>query len=266
MLLAMDVFGLTMEQWTAVGAVAMAVQAVVLTVTLIAVWRQVREARRLREDQHRPFVSVDLDVGWLLYLSVRNVGHTMAHNVRLRIEPPLTSTRPRPWSWEESTLLIDGIPSLAPGRQYRWYLDPTEERLGSDLPMRYDVYLDYEDNRRRPVARNEHIVLDLNAFLGQEYPEKGLPDVVREIRKVGTELGKWTDGTRGLLVHAVDRQTMENRRYRPRRIAQFHETRARKGTASAVREWFDDWQDRSGWYRRDKVEERLQRRRRRRSR
>lgn len=67
------------SEWTAVGTIATAVVALVAAGFAFA---QVREARRTREDQIRPFVVVDLQPnrawGNALNLVVENVGRRIS--------------------------------------------------------------------------------------------------------------------------------------------------------------------------------------------
>jgi hypothetical protein len=53
---------------------------------------QVLQARKLREDQARPFLIVDFDPGFLIYLTVANIGRTMARDVRIKFDEKLEST------------------------------------------------------------------------------------------------------------------------------------------------------------------------------
>jgi hypothetical protein len=64
--------------WAAVTAwAAWATVGIYVVIGLFA-WRQVREARKLREEQARPFVIVDFEPNFLVYLTVENLGRTMA--------------------------------------------------------------------------------------------------------------------------------------------------------------------------------------------
>jgi hypothetical protein len=63
------------------------------------VWRQVREARKLREEQARPFVIVDFDPGFLVYLTVENLGRTIARDISIQgIPGPVEHPATRPGS------------------------------------------------------------------------------------------------------------------------------------------------------------------------
>jgi hypothetical protein len=67
--------------WAAVTAWAAWATVAVYVVLGIFAWIQVLQARRLREEQARPFVIVDFEPGFLVYLTVENIGRTMARDV-----------------------------------------------------------------------------------------------------------------------------------------------------------------------------------------
>ena len=74
--------------WAAVTAWAAWATVAVYVVLGIFAWIQVLQARRLREEQARPFVIVDFEPGFLVYLTVENIGRTMARDVSIRFSPP----------------------------------------------------------------------------------------------------------------------------------------------------------------------------------
>ena len=75
--------------WSALGTW---VTAAIYVALLAYAVRQVGEATRLRRAQTRPFVVVDLEPGYLIYLTVENIGTTVARNVTFSFEPALAST------------------------------------------------------------------------------------------------------------------------------------------------------------------------------
>ena|SRR6266540_1335421 len=83
--------------WAAAGTVATAI------VALVAAWvgfRQVREARTLREEQAQPFIVVDFEPSraWrnAINLVIENTGKTLAKNVKVTFEPSLESAEKHP--------------------------------------------------------------------------------------------------------------------------------------------------------------------------
>jgi hypothetical protein len=96
----LDVPDLTPEEWT---ALATGLQAVIVAAAAVVAGFQVHEARKLREDQTRPFVVVDFDVSDppLIHITIANIGKTMARTVRVKVDPTLESSldekgRPEP--------------------------------------------------------------------------------------------------------------------------------------------------------------------------
>jgi hypothetical protein len=91
--------------WAAVTAWAAWATVAVYVVLGIFAWIQVLQARRLREEQARPFVIVDFEPGFLVYLTVENIGRTMARDVSIRFDKPLESTLSGPREIDEPPLL-----------------------------------------------------------------------------------------------------------------------------------------------------------------
>jgi hypothetical protein len=199
--------------WAAVTAWAAWVTVAVYVVLGIFAWIQVLQARRLREEQARPFVIVDFEPGFLVYLTVENIGRTMARDVSIRFDKPLESTLSGPREIDESPLLRKPIPTLPPGRKIRVLFDQYAARLEAKLPLTYDVTLRYKG----PFGKKEWehpYRLDLGIYLGSQEPPKGLPELVTEVENIRKELEKWRSGTRGLLVHAIDRRRQQRREWR----------------------------------------------------
>src|SRR2546425_6814233 len=121
------------EGWAAVAAW---VTAGVIGIGLIFAWKQTGEARRLREAQVRPYVVVDFEVdSTLIHLTIENVGVTPARDVKLKFEPAMRSTHEDPWPREGSTLMSQGIPTLPPGKKYRFFFDSFPARVEAKLPL-----------------------------------------------------------------------------------------------------------------------------------
>jgi hypothetical protein len=199
--------------WAAVSALAAWATVAVYVVLGIFAWIQVLQARRLREEQARPFVIVDFEPGFLVYLTVENIGRTMARDVTIRFDKPLQSTLSGPREIDESPLLRRPIPTLPPGRKIRVLFDQYAARLDAKLPLTYDVTLRYKG----PFGRKEWehpYRLDLEVYLGSQLPPKGLPELVAEVEKIRKELEKWREGSHGLRVETVDRRRQQRIEWR----------------------------------------------------
>jgi hypothetical protein len=178
-------------------AAATAVTAgVALFAAIFAGW-QVWEIRRTREEQARPFVIVDIQPSpaWrnALNLVVENVGNTVAHEVAIRFDPALQSTRDDRYPLSGSVLLREGIPTLPPGRRIEALFDFSHERVKTDLPMRYDVTVDLRDARRRR-QRPQRYVIDLAHLYGlQRMDEYGIHHAAKALREIERSVKKWSD-------------------------------------------------------------------------
>lgn len=109
--------------WATVTAWAAWATVAVYVVLGIFAWIQVLQARRLREEQARPFVIVDFEPGFLVYLTVENIGRTMARDVSIRFDKPLESTLSGPPRLHSSRDTVSAAvmgPLPAPGKLEQW--------------------------------------------------------------------------------------------------------------------------------------------------
>lgn len=165
---------------------------------------QLREARRLRDEQGRPFVIVDFNPGPVIYLYIENIGKTMARDVTMTFSPALVSTLDHGGqAWELSSAFTDGIPMLPPRKRLTFLFDSFEARLRrTDLPTKHEVTVTYygpAKRRKRPYE--DTYVLDLKNYLDTLPGEKGLTEVVSEVKALKDEVSKWRHGIRGLEVY-----------------------------------------------------------------
>jgi hypothetical protein len=207
--------------WTdVVSAVALIVQVAIVALAAAFAWRQVGEARRLREEQTRPFVVIDFAVErHLVFLEVANIGTTLASDVRFQIEPSLGSSTVD--TLDEMKMLTDGIRSLAPRKTIRTLFDTAIARNREELPDSYSVTVRYSDETRRRCFE-EVLDLDLGIYWNlMQVERRELHDVHERLKDVLKEMKKWTSGTgRGILLFSPDEVYAENERRR-----RYHEER-----------------------------------------
>lgn len=99
--------------------------------------------RELMEQEAQPYVWADIQAdnkqGHLLHLVLGNAGPTMAKNVRVTIDPPISSRGANSGHGDIAQLrLREGILSLAPGRTIHWSLGLSKKFLENENDE--DVY------------------------------------------------------------------------------------------------------------------------------
>ncbi len=120
------------NEWSAIGVWATGLATVGL---LFYAARQLTEARRLRDDQTRPFLVVDFSFRSILVsIRVSNTGTTAAKDARVVLDAPVESTAATV-RWQGSGLFGSGLPQFAPGRHLDFALDSFPRRRDSRLPM-----------------------------------------------------------------------------------------------------------------------------------
>ncbi|HWC15356.1 MAG TPA: hypothetical protein VG929_12310 [Actinomycetota bacterium] len=207
---------MTAPEWSALAAW---VTAALLFGSLIFAGMQIHQARRLREEQSRPFVVVDFDAGRLpvIDLTVQNVGATMARNVRMTFDPPLERAiekKDRVGRLANSSLIQNGLPTLPPGKEIRTFFDMSFERVSSDLPTKYKVRITYDDFRGRRLDPDEY-VLDLGMYKDLEFiVRKGAHEAAKALEEIHKEMKRWTKGLNGLHVYTSDSRSSDRRSHR----------------------------------------------------
>ncbi|MFF1530970.1 hypothetical protein [Cellulomonas sp. NPDC058312] len=185
--------------WTDVVVAVAAV--LTLAVAVWAAWYargQVQLARQTREDQSRPFVVVDFEssVVWLnvINLVVVNVGQTLARDVKLTFDPPLSSSQDKSeqFALQDSALVTEGISAMPPGRRIETLFDLSHERIKTELPMRYRVTVECADAHGRKQAPLSY---DLDLSTGyrlRRVAVRGAHDAAEALRSIDRRLASWT--------------------------------------------------------------------------
>jgi len=167
--------------WTDIGTFAvLAAQLLVLVIGGYFAWRQVREARRLREETVRPFVLLDFEpFNAFVELSIKNVGSLLARNVRFTFDPPVETTfdsNPEFGPLAEKQLFQEGIPSLPPAKEIRMMFDRGVDRTERGLPDSYEVEVSYTDPFGHPFT--ERMVIDFGIYRSRgPIHRKGLHEI-----------------------------------------------------------------------------------------
>lgn len=170
--------------------------------------RQAIEARRLREQQARPFVLIDFHAHQtVIELVVTNAGATVARDVRFEFDrPPVSAYELEPGGRRkvaEVTMIKNGIPSLAPQKEMRLFFDQFPARAAADLPLTYYVTVSYRDHAGHEYVEEQ--VLDLQVYLGTGGIHRdGLHEVHRELKVISEQIKRWTDSSGLRIVTQAD--------------------------------------------------------------
>jgi hypothetical protein len=174
--------------WTEWAALAAWATVVVYVVIGAVAWRQVKEARRLREEQARPWVVAYFEASGssAVHIVIENTGTTVARDVKVAFDPLLTSTLLR---FDPLTIpaLAEGISMLPPRHRlifdFDWYMQREKERL----PMRFAVTVAYKGaDGKTPLSTTYD--LDLRSLTGSRLPAPGLPDVAKALDSISYTL------------------------------------------------------------------------------
>ena len=190
-----------LEFWNFTSADWAGLTFAVVLVALIVAWVEARGAAQLREAQARPFVTIDLhsDKSFLIFMTIANIGGSMARDVTFEITPELESealpTIPTLKMFDPS----GGIAALPPGKRITTAFDYWPQRVKrSDLPDVYEATARYGGEphrillwRRQRQYRDPPIVLDLGVYR-DSVPEqrKDLHDIHAVLVKIKDILAK----------------------------------------------------------------------------
>lgn len=251
----MNVVAFDPSAWSPATWAAAGVWLTLAVYTAIAffAFRQVSEARALREEQARPFVVAEFVPGIIISFRVQNLGRTLARNVRLTWDefPQVTSQFRDDPAWQSpagSVLFSDGIPVLAPGQVVETLFDHFPQRTEDDLPMQHRITVSYVSfDGKRSYA--DAFDLDLKLFMGLRHIDrKDVHDVAQTLGKIESTLGRWSDGLHALRVNASDRNRLHAREERPWRITRARKTLREDGWAAMIQAQWSDFRRRHGLY------------------
>jgi hypothetical protein len=125
--------------------------------------RTLLEMKQARDQETAPYVIVFFDLTYArgsIHLVVKNIGRSIAENVRLSFEPLLQNSEGD--NLEELPLFAKGIASLAPEQEIRAFLDGTVAFFNRpEIPLTYSVEITYHGGLRDEPRSTKHI-LDLS--------------------------------------------------------------------------------------------------------
>ena len=145
------------------------------------------EMKIARDNESAPNIVVYFDMpagNWLIYLIVKNIGKSVANNVKLEFEPKLKTSRGE--NINDIPLIKNGISSIPPSHEIKTIFDTTIDYINNDeLPLNYSAKISYSGGIHDEVRLSEQI-LDLSVYKGLSFiDKKGMHELVKEIESIG---------------------------------------------------------------------------------
>jgi hypothetical protein len=210
----------------------------VLITAAVVAWLQVKESRRLRAIQVRPYVDVDFDVTRppMIYLVIRNTGSGRATDVQVTFDPPLKSSLDLEGDDRVASFVGHPWPSLVPGKRIETLFDSAIARLAdaSPFPLRYTVTVSYSAPDFPGQKFVDRYELDIGSYRNMHYSQKrGLDEIAKALDDLRVLISKWDhDGALDVVTTDRDRRDAERESQRAERWRLFQEAHAPATLAS----------------------------------
>jgi hypothetical protein len=184
------------RDWSALAAVVTASIALLALVIASYHWHAVRTLHR---EESAPYVVASLEPdradARIVHLVIRNLGTTVAHDVRVTVTPrPVRSLGvgggELPYPPE--------LPSLAPGQEQRtfWDFGPWRYQQRDELDARHRVHVEYADSRGQPHGTDSWLdwaALRLGPGWVGRHPlddlDRHIESVERSLRQIAGTIG-----------------------------------------------------------------------------
>lgn len=224
------VTGLGTNTVSGMGTVLAIVQILTLIFLILYVWKTweiasasrkstevsegiLKEMKESRDQESAPYVVAYFDVPYgetSIYLVVKNIGKTVAENVKLEFQPPLETgiVTTNDWNINDTALIKDGIGSMPPGYELRTAFGSVVSYFNkeSKFPLKYKVNVSYSGGLRSG-ARNIEQIMDLSAFEGLSFiDEKGMHELVKEVERLvkhNNEIGQKLEKVANILADGI---------------------------------------------------------------
>ncbi|SDR90842.1 hypothetical protein [Actinopolymorpha singaporensis] len=187
-----DIFGLPIEAWDAIGSIATGLGVLAAGFAAAIAARQLRYNKKVEIDKNRPYVVVTFEQGLSHFphvdILVRNVGAGPAHDVTVKVDPPLQrASEIDDIPIARARYFNDTIPLMPPGYQLRTYFDSMQERKDMGLPERYTFTIEYHDGHGH--SWSEKSITDLGLHDDLLFTKTyGLHDLTLAIRGIAKDL------------------------------------------------------------------------------
>ena len=150
------------------------------------------QMKESRDKEYSPYISVYFDIPYGtgdIFFIIKNLGRTNAKNIYLKFDPALCNTDGQ--YLEETNLLKNGIPSMPPGHEIRFYFDQAISIFEkAKTPKKYDVEISF-DNELTNTKVKFYQVIDLSIYVGLTYLQnKSIHDLVNQFERSSSTFNK----------------------------------------------------------------------------
>ena len=145
------------------------------------------EMKQSRDQESAPYVVTYFEIPTgehVIYFVIKNIGRSVATNVRIALEPKLINHSGEDFS--KLPLLKNGIPSMPPNYEIRTFFDTSIAAYGEDstVPLTYKATVRFFGGIEAAERKTEQ-VLDLSFNKGLSWiSRKGLHEVATEIERI----------------------------------------------------------------------------------
>ncbi len=138
-------------------------------------------------------MQVDIETrGGLLLFDVMNIGRRPAINVNVTLNPEPVSQNPR---FQASLRAVFNknhvIEMIAPGKRLQWFVDVSNQIVGSSVPRSYEATVKYDElpvKGRKTKSFVEHHKLSFAQYEQSALPEAGLAQLVDAARNIASKI------------------------------------------------------------------------------
>lgn len=152
------------------------------------------EIKETREQENAPYIIVYCEVpipyDTMIYLIVKNIGKSIAEDVKIKFIPELSSSvkYTNDFNINDTTFIKDGIKSMPPEYVIKTVLGNSVEYFENGLPLKYEVEISYVNSITKNEIKTSQII-DLFAIKQLKYTKKfDLNDLVIEVKKLAQEI------------------------------------------------------------------------------
>lgn len=158
-----------------------------------------KEMKEAREQENAPYIIVYCEVpipyDTMIYLIVKNIGKSIAEDVKIKFTPDLSSSveYTNDFNINDATFIKEGIKSMHPEYVIKTVLGNSVEYFKKGLPLKYEVEISYVNSTTKREIKTSQII-DLYAIKQLNYTKKfDLNDLVIEVKNLAEEIKIYND-------------------------------------------------------------------------